>query len=140
VIQSSPAIEEERVNESGHTGPLGQPRGIGFGILLYIVTLSLYGWYWAFKTHEEIKQRSGEGVGGVLGLVIWIVAGFVSAFLIPSEIGKMYAKDGQEPPLNGWTGLWLIPGGLLIIPAIIWFVKVQTALNNYWTARGAIAA
>jgi uncharacterized protein DUF4234 len=128
------------VNESGKTGPLGQPRGIGFGILLFIVTLGFYGWYWAFKTHEEIKQRSGEGVGGVLGLVIWIVAGFVSAFLIPSEIGKMYAKDGQEPPVNGWTGLWLIPGALLIIPAIIWFVKVQTALNNYWTAKGAIAA
>jgi hypothetical protein len=128
------------VNVSGNTGPLGQPRGIGFGILLFIVTLGFYGWYWSFKTQEEIKQHSGEGVGGVLGLVIWIVAGFVSAFLIPSEIGKMYSKDGQEPPVNGWTGLWLVPGALLIIPAIVWFVKVQGSLSNYWTAKGAIAA
>ena len=128
------------MNASGNTGPLGQPRGVGFGILLFIVTLGFYGWYWSFKTHEEIKQGSGEGVGGVLGLVIWIVAGFVSAFLIPSEIGKMYAKDGQTPPVNGWTGLWLVPGALLIIPAIVWFVKVQRALNNYWTAKGAIPA
>ena len=94
----------------GNTGPLGQPRGIGFGILLFIVTLGFYGWYWVFKTHEEIKQHTGEGLGGVLGLVVWILVGFVSAFVIPSEVGKMYKKDGREPPITGWTGLWLVPG------------------------------
>ena len=92
-------------------GPLGQPRGIGFGILLFIVTLGFYSWYWAFKTHEEIRQHSGEGLGGVLGLVVWILISPVSAFVIPSEIGKMYEKDGREAPVTGWTGLWLFPGG-----------------------------
>jgi hypothetical protein len=118
-----------------NTGPLGQPRGIGFGILLFIVTLGFYSWYWAFKTHEEIKQHSGEGLGGVLGLVIWILISPVSAFVIPSEIGKMYENDGREPPVNGWTGLWLFPGGILIIPAIVWFVKVQGSLNRYWEEK-----
>jgi Domain of unknown function (DUF4234) len=127
------------VSTSGNTGPLGQPRGIGFGILMIIVTIGFYGWYWSFQTHEEMKQHTGEGVGGVLGLVIWILIGFVSAFLVPSEIGKMYRMDGQEPPVNGWTGLWLVPAGILIIPAIVWFVKVQGALNRYWTAKGAPA-
>lgn len=116
----------------GNTGPLGQPRGIGFGILMYIVTISLYGWYWAFKTQEELRNRTGDGLGGVLGLVIWILLNPVSAFVIPSEVGKMYAKDGREPPLTGWTGLWLFPFGFLIVPAIVWFVKVQGALNSYW--------
>ena len=120
---------------SGNTGPLGQPRGIGFGILLFIVTLGFYSWYWAFKTHEEIKQHSGEGVGGVIGLVIWILLSIVSAFVIPSEVGKMYRKDGQEPPVIGWTGLWLFPGAILIVPAIVWFVKVQGALNRYWEGK-----
>jgi hypothetical protein len=27
----------------------------------------------AFKTQEEMKQHAREGLGGVLGLVIWIV-------------------------------------------------------------------
>jgi hypothetical protein len=49
----------------------------------------------------------------------------------------MYKKDGQEPPMTGWTGLWLFPGAILIIPAIVWFVKVQGALNRYWTGKGA---
>ena len=31
-----------------------------------------------------------------------------------------------------WTGLWLFPGAILIIPAIVWFAKVQGALNRYW--------
>jgi hypothetical protein len=120
---------------SGNTGPLGRPRGIGFGILLFIVTLGLYSWYWAFKTHEEIKQHSGEGLGGVLGLVIWILISPVSAFVIPSEIGKMYKQDGREPPVTGWTGLWLFPGATLVIPAIVWFVKVQGSLNRYWEEK-----
>jgi hypothetical protein len=125
---------------SGNTGPLGQPRGIGFGILLFIITLGLYSWYWAFKTQEEIKQHSGEGLGGVLGLVIWILITPVSAFVIPSEIGKMYKQDGREPPVSGWTGLWLFPGVILIIPAIVWFVKVQGSLNRYWEEKARAEA
>jgi Domain of unknown function (DUF4234) len=125
---------------SGNAGPLGRPRGIGFGILLYIITLGFYGWYWVYMTAEEMKQHTGEGIGGVLGLVIWILIGPVMAFVIPSEIGKMYRKDGQEPPMSGWTGLWLFPFGVFIIPAIVWFVKVQGALNNYWEGKGATAA
>jgi hypothetical protein len=127
------------VSASGNMGPVGQPRGIGFGILLFIVTIGFYSWYWVFKTQEEIKQHSGEGIGGVVGLVIWILLSVVSAFVIPSEVGKMYKKDGQEPPITGWTGLWLFPGAILIIPAIVWFVKVQGALNHYWTRKGAPA-
>jgi len=97
-----------------------------------VVTLGLYGWYWAFKTQEEMKQHTGDGIGGVLGLVIWIVIHPISAFVIPSEIGKMNRTAGKQPPMTGWTGLWLYPGGILVIPAIVWFVKVQGALNRYW--------
>jgi hypothetical protein len=82
-----------------------------------------------------MKQHTGDGLGGVLGLVIWILLSPVMAFVIPSEVGKMYAKDGQQPPITGWTGLWLFPFGIFIIPAIVWFVKVQEALNRYWEGK-----
>ena len=120
---------------SGNTGPLGNPRGIGFAILIFIITFGIYGLYWVYKTQEEMKQHTGEGLGGVLGLVVWIIIGAVSAFVIPSEVGKMYAKDGRQPPVTGWTGLWLFPFGILIIPAIVWFVKVQGGLNRYWESK-----
>lgn len=120
--------------------PVGQPRSIGICILLFIVTFGFYGWYWAYVTQEEMKEHSGEGVGGVLGLVIWILIGAASAFVIPSEAGKMYAREGLQPPVTGWTGLWLVPFGIFLVPAIVWFVKVQGALNRHWELHGATAA
>jgi hypothetical protein len=124
------------------SGPTGRPRGIGFGILLFIVTLGFYGWYWVYVTMEEMRQHTREGIGGILGLVIWILLSPVMAFVIPSEVGKMYARSGQAPPVTGWTGLWLFPFGVFVIPAIVWFVKVQEALNRYWesSAPGMPAA
>jgi hypothetical protein len=124
------------------SGPLGRPRGILFGILLFVVTLGFYGWWWVFKTHEEMKEHTGDGLGSVLGLVIWILISPVSAFVIPSEVGRMYRASGRthEPPVTGWTGLWLFPFGIFIVPAIVWFVKVQGALNRYWESQSASAA
>jgi hypothetical protein len=118
------------------TGPLGQPRGIGFGILMMIVTIGIYGIYWMYKTSDEIKQHSGIGVGGVLGLVIYLVISWVMAFETPSEVGKMYKADGREAPFSGWLGLWWL---LPIIGNIVWFVKVQGALNRYWESKAGTA-
>ena len=52
----------------------------------------------------------------------------------------MYARDGKTHPVTGWTGLWLFPGAILIVPAIVWLVKVQGALNRYWAAAAVPAA
>jgi len=119
------------------SGPLGQPRGVWFVILIGLVTLGFYWWYWAYMTQEEMKRHTGQGLGGVLGLVIWIVINPVSAFVIPSEVGNMYARDGKPKPVTGWTGLWLFPFGFLIVTAIIWAVKVQGSLNRYWEGKQA---
>ena len=118
---------------AGNTGPTGETRSIGLSILWFILTLGIYGIYWTYKTHEEIKRHTGQGIGGVIGLVIYILIGIVTLFVIPSEVGQMYQRDGREAPVRGLTGLWnLIP----IVGTIIWFVKVQGALNRYWeTAR-----
>ena len=121
---------------SANTGPLGQPRGIGFGILMFIITFGIYSLYWVFKTQDEVKNHSGQGVGGVLGLVIYIVVSIVTWFLVPSEVGKMYSQDGRQAPFSGWTGLWLL---LPIVGAFVWFIKVQGALNRYWASKSTTA-
>ena len=119
------------------SGPLGQPRGIGFAILVAIVTLGIYTLYWVFKTQDEVKEHSGVGVGGVVGLVIYIVLSPVTWFLIPSDIGKMFKADGRTAPFSGWMGLWLL---LPIIGAFVWFIKIQGALNGYWESKAGSAA
>jgi uncharacterized BrkB/YihY/UPF0761 family membrane protein len=133
-------LEASVVPPSGNFGPVGKPRGVGFGILLYVVTFGFYSLYWVYKTAEEIKQHTGDGLGGVLGLVIWVLLSPVMAFVIPSEIGSMCRKDGQQAPMTGWTGLWLFPGAVLIVPAIVWFVKIQRALNRYWEGKAGSAS
>jgi hypothetical protein len=120
----------------GNTGPLGEVRSTGIAMLLYIVTFGIYGYYWTYKAHEEIQQHSGEGLGGVLGLVVLIAAGIITPFVLASEVGKMYAKDGKPKPVTGKTGLWFIPGLFIIIGPLVWFVKVNGALNAYWRSKG----
>ena len=118
------------------SGPLGQQRGIGFAILISIITLGIYTFYWVFKTQEEVKEHSGIGVGGVLGFVIYFLLSPVTWFLVPSEVGKMFKADGREAPFSGWTGLWIL---LPIVGAFVWFIKVQGALNRYWSSKAGTA-
>jgi hypothetical protein len=107
------------------------------GILLFVVTFGFCGWYWVYKTQEEMRRHTGDGLGGVPGLVVWILIGAISAFVIPSEVGRMYARDSRLSPITGWTGLSLFPFGFLVVPAVVWFVKVQGALDRYWESKTA---
>ncbi len=95
-------------------------------ILLSIVTLGIYFYYWTYQVFREMKETTREGVGPVVGLIIGIFVGFVNWFLIPSEIGNMYANAGKEKPVSGVTGFWNF---LPLIGWIIWIVKVQGALE-----------
>lgn len=117
-----------------NTGPIGTQRNVGGQILLSVVTLGLYGIYWAYQSHEDVKQHSGEGVGGVVGAVIYFFVGIVTLFLLPIEIKRMYENDGQQSPVSAATAFWILLFG------IPWYVKCQGALNRYWAAKGAPAA
>ncbi len=120
----------------GNAGPIGETRSIGLSILWFILTLGIYSLYWTYKTFEEMKRHTGEGIGGVLALVIHIVVGAVIWFVAPSEVGSMYKRDGRQAPLSGWTGLWWL---LPIVGWFVWFIKVQGSLNRYWESKGATA-
>jgi hypothetical protein len=116
-------------------GPGAQPRDIGKSILLAVVTLGIYTFVWTYKTHQEMKKHSGEGLGDVLGLVVYILIGPVTYFVVPSEIRRnLYEASGQTSPVRGVTGLWLL---LPLAGPFVWFFKVQGALNTYWTGAAA---
>ena len=116
-------------------GRVGNTRSIPLSILWAVLTLGIYTFIWTYKTHDEIKRYSGNGVGGVLGLVIYILISPVTFFIVPSEVRYMYEDlDGGKSPVRGIHGLWIL---LPLIGPIIWFVQVQGALNRYWESKGA---
>ena len=103
-------------------------------IIFSIITLGIYTIFWAYFVFDELKQRTGQGVGGPIGALLELCIGIVNFFLLPAEIGNMYAQEGLEKPVTGLTGFWFL---LPLIGTIIWFVKVQGALNRRWEASGA---
>lgn len=111
--------------------PVGHQRNIGKQFLLSVVTFGAYGLYWAYVSHEEIKQHGAEGVGGVAGMLLWLFAAPVTLVLLPVEIKRMYEQDQRSSPVGAGTAGWALLFG------IPWFVKCQRALNGYWAAKGA---
>lgn len=132
----------------GQGGPVGQwqqvgvvPQSLdgvfystGMVILLTILTCGIFGAFWTYRTSEDLKKYNGDGLGGVLGVVIFLLLSVVLMFTIPAEIEKMYQRDGRESPVGALWGLWFL---LPIIGNIIWYVKMQEALNDFWVSKGA---
>src|SRR5260370_6584062 len=102
-------------------------------VLLTIVTLGIYGLYWYYMTFQEMKEYSGEGLGGLLGLLLAIFCSIITVFLLPAEVGGLYSRAGREAPISGLTGFWVF---LPIIGGIVWIVKVQRRLNEFWASVG----
>ena len=120
------------------SGPLGKVRGTGSCILLTIVTFGIYSLVWFYKTHEEMKRHSGQGLGGTIALLIAIFVGVAAPFLTSNEVGELYERRGQSKPVTGLSGLWYFPGMFILIGPIVWFVKTNGALNAYWRSLGSV--
>jgi hypothetical protein len=135
VAQPAEAVPAPEVAATGvpATAPVGKVRETGTCILLMIVTLGFYSWYWYYSTHEEMKRHSGEGIGGPIALLLAILLSVVMPFFSSHEVGRLYERRGQKPPVTVLTGLWfLLLGWFFFVGAIVWFVRTNAALNDYW--------
>ena len=110
-------------------GPKGKVREPVAVMIFSIITLGIYYLVWSYKVFDENKKFSGQGVGGVIGLILGFFLGIVNWFLLPSEIGNIHERMGREKPVRGVTGFWnLIP----IVGFFIWVWKVQSAMNRLY--------
>jgi hypothetical protein len=136
-VAGAPAPYVPTVSSVGtaSTGQLGKIRRPWAVIGLSIITLWIYALYWQYATFKELKGYSGEGIGGGIGLLFAILIGIVNVFMMPSETGNLYAAEGHVKPVQGPTGFWvLIP----FVGGIIWVIKTQGALNQFWASHGAV--
>ncbi len=130
---------------AGYFVPVGQPpediTGLryqtGMTIFLSIITVGVWAAIWTYRTKEDLKRYNGDGLGGVLGVVLYLVFAIVLMFTIPNEIEKMYQRDNRQSPVSTTLGLWFL---LPLIGNIIWYVKVQRALNEFWASKGSRTA
>ena len=114
-------------------GPLGKRRSIGLVVLLTIVTIGIWSIVWSYQNGKELKDHSREGLGGVAYLFLTLIISPVTMFLMANEVEKLYRREGNEPPITTIWGLWFL---LPLIGPIIWYVRMQNSLNDYWTAHG----
>jgi Domain of unknown function (DUF4234) len=126
------AVQGGRVPER-----LGGPYySIGVVILLMIVTLGIWGIFWTWRNTGDLKRYNGDGLGSGLSLVIYLLLNVVLMFTIPNEVKNLYERDGRQSPVSALWGLWFL---LPLVGHIIWYVKVQHALNDFWLSKGAQA-
>ncbi|HNA97946.1 MAG TPA: DUF4234 domain-containing protein [Marmoricola sp.] len=131
-------IASPQVPVVDNPGAVGQVRSTGTCFLLMILTLGLYGFYWYFVVHDEMRRHSGQGIGGGIALLLSFFFGLAMPFVTSSEVGGLYQRRGQQPPVTAVTGLWaLLLGWFFFLGIIIWFVKTNEELNNYWRSLGA---
>jgi hypothetical protein len=135
-----PAQPAAAVAYAGAPGgaPIGKIRSTGTCILLTIVTLGFYSLYWFYKTHDEMKEHSGTGLGGPVALILAFFVGIVMPFITSNEVGGLYERRGQPKPVSAATGLWyILLGWFFLVGAFVWFIKTNGALNAYWRSVGA---
>ena len=142
-------------------GQVGRVRGTAVAVLLFAVTLGVYGLFYTYFTHHELRRHSGDGIGGGLAVVISLLAGIASPFLLSGEVGTLYERAARPRPVSAGTGAWamsvylviflpalwwyagipgwvLIPVALLLLAGpVVWFVKTNRALNAYWRTFAA---
>lgn len=118
-------------------GPIGKQRGGIAVVLLSIITLGIYWLVYVYKTHNEIKQHSGLGLGGGLALVLAIFLGFLSPFLLGNDVQAARVQAGLPERVSWLTGFW---SWIPLLGAFIFSSKLQNALNEYWVSQGAPAS
>lgn len=113
--------------------PLGKRRSPGLVILLAIATCGVWNYIWSYQVGDELKNYRGKGQGGIIYLVFTFVFPPITMFLLAGEIEEAYNERGLQSPVSTMLGLWFL---LPLIGNIIWYLKVQNALNEYWTSLG----
>ncbi len=119
--------------QPGARGPIGRPRSTGLTILVSIVTFGVWTWVWSYWNGEELRTYRRDGLGGVAYLLLTIFLSPVTMFLLAGEVERLYRDEGEQPQITAVWGLWFL---LPLIGNIVWYVRIQRSINEFWQARG----
>ena len=136
--------EEVQIEGAGSTAKI---RSVVWVIVLELVTLGIYGFFWWYFIHRELRDYGRSKNTTELGtspgtsvLAITLGALIIVPFLVSIYNGFRRIQAAQrltgQTPLNGWIGLILF---LVFYPALMGYM--QSGLNPVWrTLAGRSAA
>src|SRR5262249_318934 len=84
--------------------PLGKPRGWVVVFFLGLITLGIYWFVWTYKTFQEMKDYSGEGIGGGAGPLLSPFVNCGDRFLLPAGGGRPHGSRGGGTRGGGAAG------------------------------------
>ena len=87
----------------------GKVRPTGLAMLLFVVTFGIYGLVWWYLVHDEMKRHSGQGIGGLVALLLAIFVSPAAAFFTSDEVGKLYERTGRRAPVSALTRTVVLP-------------------------------
>jgi len=123
------------------TGAMAKIRSVVWVIVLEIITLGIYGFFWWYFIHRELRDYGrtknttelGTSPGTSL-LAITLGALIIVPLLVSVYNGFKRVQAAQRltgiEPINGWIGLILF---LVFYPALMGYM--QSGLNSVWQAQ-----
>lgn len=135
--------EEVQIEGAGSTAKI---RSVVWVIVLELVTLGIYGFFWWYFIHRELRDYGRSKNTTELGtspgtsvLAITLGALIIVPFLVSIYNGFRRIQAAQrltgKTPLNGWIGLILF---LVFYPALMGYM--QSGLNPVWQTQAGRSA
>jgi hypothetical protein len=135
--------EEVQIEGAGSTAKV---RSVVWVIVLEIITLGIYGFFWWYFIHRELRDYGRTKNTDELGtspltslLAITLGALIIVPLLISVYNGFKRVQAAQRltgvTPINGWIGLVLF---LVFYPALMGYM--QSGLNPVWQAQAGRTA
>jgi len=100
-------------------------RSLGTMILLFLFTFGIYPIYWNIKFQMELKEKTGEGFGGLGHFLMLIFTFGVYAIYWQYAAGKRIAKAGGNDNSILYLVLVLLGVGAVVNPFMM-----QNEVNN----------
>ena len=135
--------EEVQIEGAGSTAKL---RSVVWVIVLEIVTLGIYGFFWWYFIHRELRDygrtKNTDELGtspGTSLLAVTLGALIIVPMLVSVFNGFKRVQAAQRltglAPINGWIGLILF---LVFYPGLMAYM--QSGLNPVWQAQAGAQA
>ena len=109
-----------------------QPRSVGLGIALTLITCGIYGYYWIYCIHEDTQEVCGRPMsvsGGMVILLSVVTCGIYHLYWC-YKMGQLMDEAKGAP--NSYSGVLYLVLSVLGLSVVSWAL-MQSEFNRFTT-------